>query len=455
MAGFWTLDAGDCCRRRINYVRLRAGRIRAARQRQQGPDNGSIRLLANALEPMAGNPVADRGAMRINRGLLAVMPAHFGIDFITFAVNILFPLLAERLELSFTQVGIAAGLHIVANGIAQPLFGLLGDRIGHRRILVAGIFCQGLFVGLAAQAESYAVLLLFLFLSALASGAFHSLGLSAANRSSTSSKGSAVGLFFLAGNAGFAVSPVVTGFFVETVGLGTRFPLYLIGFSALTTIFFYVLTRPRAAASAPASQSPASTRDPLYRLLLPLAAMSVFRGITFGAAPVFIPFAFLETGTSLTIAGLALSIFSAGAATGVFGGGWLADRFGPKPVIAFPLLLGTPAFLLMVVDIGSPLSFAAAFVAGFLVQTPQSPSVVMVQQALAKWMGAASGAALGFIFSVQAVGQALTGLAADAIGLVPALVIVACMPVLGFAAALAVPGPLFSRSALVHPAGVA
>ena len=48
--------------------------------------------------------------MRINRDLMAVLPAHFGIDFTTFAINIVFPLLAAKLELTFTQVGVAAGV---------------------------------------------------------------------------------------------------------------------------------------------------------------------------------------------------------------------------------------------------------------------------------------------------------------------------------------------------------
>ena len=386
--------------------------------------------------------------MRINRSLLAVLPAHFGIDFITFAVNILFPLLATKLDLSFTQVGIASGLHIAANGMSQPLFGLLGDRIGSRKLLTTGIFVQGLFVGLAAQAPTYWLLLGFLFVSALASGAFHALGLEAANRSSRTGKGSAVGLFFLSGNLGFSVSPLATGFFVETEELGLSFPLYLIAFSVLTTSWYFFATRGGGTRRAP---DPGGAAAPprggvLYRLLAPLAAMSVFRGIAFGAAPVFIPFAFLESGASLTVAGLALSIFSAGAATGVFGGGWLSDRLGAKAVMAMPLLLGTPIFLLMIADIGSPLSFAAAYLVGFTVQTPQTPSVVMVQQAMATRMGAASGMALGFIFSIQALGQAVTGVIADEVGLQLALAAVGLMPVLGFLCTLAVPGPMLTRN---------
>lgn len=416
---------------------------------RQGPHN----RLKRPFPPggnwqMAARVLLGRFHLRINRGLAAILPAHFGIDFITFAVNILFPLLATKLDLNFTQVGIAAGLHIAANGLSQPVFGLLGDRIGSRRLLAGGIFVQGLFIGLAAQAPTYWLLLAFLLVSALASGAFHALGLEAANRSSTTGKGSAVGLFFLAGNTGFAVSPVVTGFFVESADLGLGFPLYLIGFSALTTSWFLLLTRAgkRRSASARPSDAAPPAGGVLYRLLAPLAAMSVFRGLTFGAAPVFVPFAFLESGASLTIAGLALSVFSAGAATGVFGGGWLSDRLGAKAVMAMPLLLGTPLFMLMVVDIGSPLSFVAAYLVGFTVQTPQTPSVVMVQQAMASRMGAASGLALGFIFSIQAVGQAATGVLADEFGLQLALVAIGFMPVLGFFCTLAVPGPMLERN---------
>lgn len=385
--------------------------------------------------------------MRINRDLMAVLPAHFGIDFTTFAINIVFPLLAAKLELTFTQVGVAAGLHIAANGMSQPLFGMLGDRLGARRLLTAAIFFQGLFIGLATQAGTYPILLALLVLSAVASGAFHSLGLGAANQSSSTGKGSAVGMFFLAGNTGFAVSPVVTGFFVETMELGLTFPLYLIAFSVATSTLYFLLTRPRIAAAPAAGQPPENPPGRmLNRLLAPLAAMSVFRGLAFGAAPVFIPFAFIDQGASLQVAGLALSVFSAGAAIGVFGGGWLSDRFGSKSVIALPLLFGTPVFMVMVVTIGTPLSFFAAFGAGFLIQTPQTPSVVMIQQAMSARMATASGLALGFIFSVQAAGQALTGVIADSIGVQLALAVIAMMPILGFLSSLAIPGRLMERS---------
>ena len=125
---------------------------------------------------------------------------------------------------------------------------------------------------------------------------------------------------------------------------------------------------------------------------------------------------------------------------------WLSDRFGSKSVIALPLLFGTPVFLLMVVTIGAPLSFVAAFGAGFLIQTPQTPSVVMIQQAMSARMATASGLALGFIFSVQAVGQALTGAIADSIGVQLALAVIAMMPILGFFSSLAIPGRLLERS---------
>ena len=380
-----------------------------------------------------------------NRPTITVVIGHFVLDYTGQIPAMMYPILLVSLGLTYTQVGVAAGIYMAGSGIAQPILGYVGDRIGPRYLLPLGLVIHGVAIGLLARVENFSSLLVFLALAALGSGMFHPLAAGIVSRSAQRRKGMAMGSFFIGGNAGFALSPIVSAVALKAMGLD--YALLLIAPAVLTAAIYLLITRgsgrtaeAQARATAPAATVP---RDPrLLRGVVALVLVMLLRGLAFGGLIVFIPLLYRGAGLSAASSGLALSLFLVGVALATFVGGVLADRFGKKPVVVIGLALAVPFVLLVTAQPGSFLTLATTFAAGFAIGSSQTPTVMAVQEYMPRLIGAASGLALGFTFGSNAAGQALTGVLGDSLGLGPAISWLAVAPALGVIAALFLPGRL-------------
>jgi MFS family permease len=200
--------------------------------------------------------------------------------------------------------------------IALPLAGTLGDRLGHRRVFLAGVGAFAVSSVLAAVAGAFAVLLLARVLQAF-SGAFISTSAVSLVRAAAPAdrRGAAFGLFDMLVTISAAVGPFVGGLIVGL--LDWRWTFLLAAPVALTAALSVGLWHPPAAAiddGAPATPRPV---DPVGLLLLAglLAAL----------------LALLLDGRSLGLpAGLALPVLLAALV-------WWEGRV-PFPAIDLPLL---------------------------------------------------------------------------------------------------------------------
>jgi FSR family fosmidomycin resistance protein-like MFS transporter len=386
-----------------------------------------------------------------NKSLLAVVASHFVVDYTGQVTAMMYPILVITLGLTYTNVGLAAALYMAVSGVAQPIFGYLGDRIGPRYLIAAGIMLHGTFIALVSQAWSFPSLLIVLAVAAVGSGMYHPLAIGIASRSARRLKGTAMGAFFIGGNAGFAVSPVISAIALKAMGLD--YALILIAPAALSATLFLFLTRhsnrPAAEAIPPRPPtSPGAARNGgLIFGVSALVAVMLLRGLAFGGLTVFIPLFYGAAGLPVEAAGLALSFFLGGVASGTFLGGFLADRIGKKFVVVVTLIAATPFVLLVASQPGSVPTLIATIVAGLTLGASQTPTVMAVQEYMPRLLGAASGLALGFTFFSQAAGQVLTGVLADVLGLGTAMSLLALAPALAVVAGLLLPGSLRAKGA--------
>ncbi len=386
-----------------------------------------------------------------NKSLIAVVASHFVVDYTGQVTAMMYPILVLTLGLTYTNVGLAAALYMSVNGVSQPLFGYLGDRIGPRYLIATGIMLHGMFIAFVSQAWNFPSLVLMLAVAALGSGMYHPLSVGIASRSARRRKGTAMGAFFIGGNAGFAVSPVVSAIALKAMGLD--YALILIAPAAVAAILFLFLTR---GAERPAEKVVSPHPSPIARGdhdggrffgVAALVAVMLLRGLAFGGLTVFIPLFYGAAGLPVEAAGMALSFFLGGVACGTFLGGFLADRLGKKIVVVVTLIAATPFVLLVASQPGSVPTLIATIVAGLTIGASQTPTVMAVQDYMPRLLGAASGLALGFTFFSQAAGQVLTGVLADVLGLGTAMSLLALAPALAVVAGLLLPGSLRAKSA--------
>lgn len=135
--------------------------------------------------------------------------AHGTSHFFHLLLPPLFPWLMPEFGLSFTQAGAMMTVFFVVSGVGQALSGFVVDRIGPRRVLLAGIACFVLAGLLLSAANGYAMLLAVGALAGLGNSVFHPADFTLLNRKVSAARlGHAFSVHGLSGNVGWAIAPV-------------------------------------------------------------------------------------------------------------------------------------------------------------------------------------------------------------------------------------------------------
>lgn len=358
--------------------------------------------------------------------------------------------------ISNAQIGLADGMRQLNGAVSQPFFGLRADRDGGRWLGALGILwtvgMMGIGLAMVALTHSFWAFFPFYIFSALGSGAFHPVGAMHAADSDPEYTATNVSWFFLMGQFGLALGPLLAGRLLEAVtaqpaGDPLLDPLHLLQQNAATpssVAIVLVLTPfvlPAAylmATNIPTllshRETKASTGDeqslrtvlgaiPVRAALL-LLVLVTLRSLATPGSVTFIPVLFEQKGWSPSEYGMiASSFWIASGVAGVYFGS-LADRFDRRYVLAGSMLCAAPAFFFLPVTDGA-LAFVLAIAAGGFSGGAHSLIVVLAQSLIPRGKGFASGAILGTLFGMGAFGSLLIGVLSDTIGLGSAFQLVA------------------------------
>src|SRR5213078_1670113 len=148
--------------------------------------------------------------------MAALSSGHLATDFANGALPALLPFFVDKFDLSYTLAAAAMLASAVSSSIVQPLFGLWSDRRGAIWLLPAGVALAGIGIALAA---SYWLVLVLVVVSGLGVAAFHPEGSKFAAFVGGRRRASAMSLFSIGGNLGFALGPTVATPLVLAFGL--------------------------------------------------------------------------------------------------------------------------------------------------------------------------------------------------------------------------------------------
>ena len=280
-----------------------------------------------------GRPGGERGRAGEYQAIALVSAAHFVNHFQHLVLPPLFPFLTAQLGVGFFELGLAL---TVANGLAvaaQLPVGILVDRVGSRRMLVAALLGAGIaFIGFGIS-PTYWNLLLAMALVGITNAVFHPADYALlSSKIPTTRLGRAFSIHTFAGFLGNAVAPVTMLGLVAFGGLSLG--LIAAGVLALVVALPLALTRGVEARPAPvAEHAPASRAAPrmgmtaiLTPAILALTGFFALMSLSSSAISTFSVVA-LNTayGTPLAVANLALTAYLAAQALGVLAGGFVAD----------------------------------------------------------------------------------------------------------------------------------
>ena len=357
-----------------------------------------------------------------NRLFLAVILAHFFIDLFTSAGSVIVTFLSVPLGLSAAQIGLALSGYQLVNGVVQPLFGWLADRVGSRWLgpgsIAWTISLMMLSVWLAQMTHNYWLFLILFTMAALGSAAFHPLGTMHAGTSTFDRAATATAVFFMFGQSGLALGPMLAGILLDQVGTPGIYALALLVIPLVLFMALAMRSQPTPAhqkASEDSSEGAEKfnlTSPPQWGAIGVLFLLMGLRSWATLGTVAFLPKIFQDMGWGATAYGSITSVYwMASAIMGVVAGN-LADRWGRRQVIFMTLLLGSiPIYFLPLND--GWLAFVLATAIGGLMGASHSILMVIAQDLLPSSKSLASGLALGYMFTIGAVAIWLIGLLAD------------------------------------------
>ena len=341
-------------------------------------------------------------------------------------MNVAFPAIAVAFAAPPEQMRWVINCYVGTYAVTAFVGGALADRVGHGRVFRAGLaLSAGAFV-VAGLAPTFGWLLVGRVLQGLGGGCVYGTAPGIVTLAAApAARGRALGFLGAAMGLGLSLGPLASGVLVDAVGwraiFHVRVPFALLALGAA------LLALP--AASAPRAPKLVALADLLRAPVLAAGALAFVANAGIFSIWLLAPFYLVATrGLETSAAGVLFMLTPLGTTLAAPPAGRLADRFGPRLLIATGLGLQAVGLgVLSRADAATPIALLAAalFTAGFGLGLFQVPNMAVIMAAFPSGQqGAAGGLAflartLGTVAGVAALAQ-LFGARRVTIGLGPA-----------------------------------
>ena len=386
--------------------------------------------------------------------LMAASYGHFSIDILNSSVAIILTLAAAQFNLTIAQIGFGAMMYQMFAAMSQPLFGGLTDKLNGRWIGAVGVLWTALFYAAAAFMPSYPLFITALMIGGLGSGAFHAAGMVNASASGGKKAATATSYFFLGGQTGLALGPILAGFVIGSRGLGAMPYMALIAIPAVVFMFIYMNdalpVAPKTARVEGETKRNSRAHTAAAIVITAFVLFILFRSGTAQGYATLLPKYYESIGFSAAQFGLMLGLFNFAGALGTLTGGYLGDRFNRRTIMIVASIASVP-FAYAMLHVTGVAYFAVAILAGMLLSMPHSLLLVMTQELAPNRRGLAGGLVLGFIFASGSFMAWLEAIAATHFGLLPVLSVVAVFPLIAGLIGFALPSGRRPEPALPEP----
>jgi FSR family fosmidomycin resistance protein-like MFS transporter len=355
--------------------------------------------------------------------LTTIAGGHAVHDTFTAFLPPLLPRFVEKLSLTNTAAGLLSAFLQIPS-LLQPVIGHLADRTTMRWLVVLGPAVTATAMSLLGWAPSYAVLALLLFVAGVSVAAFHATAPVAVGYLAGNRLGRGMGFFMVGGELGRTLGPIVVVSALAVMSLKSMAFLALAGI--VTSLVLHVLLKDVALRSrGDGEQIPWRTAIRAMRgLMLLLAGLIAVRSLMMMSITIFLPLFLTEEGSSVWLAGAALSIVEAAGIAGALTGGWVSDHIGRKAVLVFGHVAAPTALLLFLATDGW-IRIALLPVIGFTLLAIPPVMMALVQESFPETRALANGVFLSLSFAIRSVAAVSFGAVGDAFGLSTAMLIAA------------------------------
>ena len=366
--------------------------------------------------------------------------SHFLNDMIQSIIPSIYPILKDKFDFSFAQIGIITLIFQMTSSILQPFTGLYADK--HPRPYALSIGMCFTLVGLLvlAFAENHLLILLSVSVVGLGSSIFHPTASRVAQLASGGKKSLAQSIFQVGGNGGSALGPLLAAAIILPFGQ------HSISFFALAALLAAIIMvrlgswyKARMAYATKHPQKTVGINTNISKRAkygaLAILIMLVFSKYFYTSCitSYFTFFLIDKFGISVGASQLCLFVFLAAFAIGTVAGGLLGDKFGRKYVIWFSIL-GSAPFALVMPYANFAWTIVCTFLSGLIIASAFSSIVVYATDLMPDKVGLIAGIFFGLMFGLGGLGSAFFGWLADKTSIEFIFKVSSYLPLLGIIA---------------------
>ncbi len=397
----------------------------------------NIKAISSKLK---GNPTMVEGT--VYSMLVICSISHFLNDMIQSIIPAIYPIMKDKFNYSFAQIGIITLVFQMTSSILQPFTGFYADKHPRPYALSVGMCFTLIGLLLLAFAENYFIILLAVSVVGFGSSIFHPTASLVTQLASGGKKSLAQSIFQVGGNGGSAVGPLLAAIIILPFGQ------HAISWFALAALLAAVImirlgTWYRAKLSYAVTHQSAQplinhdiSRRTKYGALLILILLIFSKYFYTACITSYFTFFLIDKfGVSVQTSQLCLFVFLLAFAIGTVAGGMLGDKFGRKYVIWFSIL-GAAPFAIAMPYVNLTWTIICTFLSGLIIASAFSSIVVYATDLMPDKVGLIAGIFFGLMFGLGGLGSAFFGWLADRTSIEYIFQVSAFLPLLGIIAGL-------------------
>ena len=392
----------------------------------------NIKSIGNKIK---GHPTMTEGTMYSMLVICGI--SHFLNDMIQSIIPSIYPIIKDKFDFSFAQIGIITLVFQMTSSILQPFTGLYADRHPRPYALSIGMCFTLTGLLMLAFADNYLLILLAVSIVGFGSSVFHPTASRVAQLASGGRKSLAQAIFQVGGNGGSALGPLLAALIILPFG---QHAISWFAIAALLAAIImvrlgawykerlvYSVKHPQKATGLNTHISKRAKYGALGILILLVFSKYFY---TSCITSYFTFFLIDKFGITVQASQICLFVFLAAFAIGTLAGGMFGDRFGRKYVIWFSIL-GAAPFSIAMPYANFTLTIVCTFLSGLIIASAFSSIVVYATDLMPDKVGLIAGIFFGLMFGLGGLGSAFFGWLADLTSIEFIFQVSAFLPLLG------------------------
>lgn len=392
----------------------------------------NIKSIGNKIK---GHPTMTEGTMYSMLVICGI--SHFLNDMIQSIIPSIYPIIKDKFDFSFAQIGIITLVFQMTSSILQPFTGLYADRHPRPYALSIGMCFTLTGLLMLAFADNYLLILLAVSIVGFGSSVFHPTASRVAQLASGGRKSLAQAIFQVGGNGGSTLGPLLAAIIILPFG---QHAISWFAIAALLAAIImvrlgawykerlaYSVKHPQKATGLNTHISKRTKYGALGILILLVFSKYFY---TSCITSYFTFFLIDKFGITVQASQICLFVFLAAFAIGTLAGGMFGDRFGRKYVIWFSIL-GAAPFAIAMPYANFTLTIVCTFLSGLIIASAFSSIVVYATDLMPDKVGLIAGIFFGLMFGLGGLGSAFFGWLADLTSIEFIFQVSAFLPLLG------------------------